>query len=69
MLMSWVDGGGIKSCFAAWVSRDSQVSSKSRAFLRSAIDSEIVLHLDGPFDPPKVSHSALRTYNAPLQFI
>ena len=67
--MSWVDGGGIESWFGAWFSRGSQVSSKSNAFTRSAIGSEIVLHLAGPFDPPKVSLIEMITYNVPFQLI
>ena len=61
--MSLVDGGGIYFLFGAWFSCGSQVSSKSISFPRSAIGSEIVLHLAGPFAPPKVSLSEMRMYN------
>ena len=61
MDMSWVDGEGIESWFEAWVYRGFQVSSKSSAFWRSAIGSEIVLHLSGPFAPPKVRLIEMRT--------
>ena len=67
--MSWVDGGGIESCFWDWVSRGYQVSSKSRAFPRSAIGLVIVLHSAGLFAPPKVSRSDITTYNVPFQLI
>ena len=69
MEMSWVDGRGIESWFGAWVSRGSQVSSKSSAFPRYAIVSAIVLHLAGSFAPPKVSLSEMRTYNVPFKLI
>ena len=69
MEMSWVDGGCIKSWFGDWVSCGYQVLSKSSAFPRSAIGSEIVLHSSGPFAPPKVSLSEMRRYNVPFQLI
>ena len=59
--MSWIDCGGINSWFGCWFSFVSQVSSKSRAFMRSAIGSAIVHHLDGLFAPPKVSFSDMKT--------
>ena len=67
--MSWVDVGGFESWFGDWVSRGYPLSSNSRAFLRYANDSAILLHLAGPFAPPKVIISDMRTYNVPLQLI
>ena len=67
--MTWVDGGGIESWFRAWISCGYQVSSKSRAFLRSVIGLAIVPHSAGPFAPPKVSLSDMRMYNVPFQLI
>ena len=67
--MSWVDGGGIESCFWDWVSRGYQVSSKSRAFPRSAIGLVIVMHSSVLLAPPKVSLSDMKIYNVPFQFI
>ena len=69
MNMPWVDGGGIKSWFGDWFYCGSQVSSKSSAFPRSAIGSAIVVHLDGPFAPPKVIIIETRTYNVTFQLI
>ena len=69
MEMSWVDDRGVESFFGAWVSCSSQVPSNSRAFSKSSIGSEIVLHSAGPFAPPKVSLSDISTYNVPLQLI
>ena len=69
MEMPWLDGRWIKSWFGAWVSCGSQVSSKSRAFLMSAIGSAILLHSADPFASPKASLSNRRTYNVPFQFI
>ena len=69
MEISWVDGGGIESWFGDWISCGSQVLSKSSEFLRSVIGSAIVIHLDGPFAPPKVSLSEMRTYNLTFQLI
>ena len=69
MDMYWGDGGGIKSWFGAWVYCGSQVSSNSRAFPRSAIGSEIVIHSAGKFAPPKLSLIDMRTYNFPFHLI
>ena len=69
MDMSWVDGGGIESWFGAWVSRGSQVSSKSCAFPRSAIGLTIVLYLAGPFAPLKGSLSEMMMYNVSFHLI
>ena len=69
MDVSWVDGRGIKSWFGDWVSRGSQVSSKSSTFLRSEVGSVILLHLGGTFTQPKVSLSEMRMYNGPFQLI
>ena len=62
--MSWADGRGTKSWFGSWV-----LSSKSSAFPRSAIGLAIVLHSAGPFTPPKLRLSDIRTYNVPFQLI
>ena len=69
MEMSWVDGGGIESLFGDWVSFGSQFLFDIRAFTGSAIGSEIFLHSDGPFAPPKVSLIDMITYNVPFQLI
>ena len=69
MDMSWVDVGGIKYWSGAWVCRGFQVSSKIRAFPRSATSAAIVIQSTGPFAPPKSILSDMRTYNAPFQFI
>ena len=66
---SRVDGRGIDSWFGDWVYRGSQVSSNSSAFSRSEIGLVIVLHLSGPFAPPKVSLIDMRTYNVPFRLI
>ena len=64
----WMAGGG-ESLFGYWVSCGYQVSSKRRAFLRSAIGLAIVLYLAGIFTPQKVSLINMRTYNVPFQLI
>ena len=69
MELSRVDAGVIESWFGSWVSRGSQVSSKSSAFLSSSIGSLIVLHLVGPFAPLKLSLSEMTSDNAPFQVI
>ena len=69
MQSSWVDGVGIESWFGAWFSRGFQFPSDNSAFLRSEIGLAVVLHSDGPFAPPKVSLSEMRTYNVPFLLI
>ena len=50
-------------------SKQAYVQVFSSAFPRSTIGLSIVLHLDGPFAPPKVSISDMRTHNFPIQLI